>query len=216
MKPPLLASIGIAVLLAACGGSGDDHPAAGSARADALQGGSPTNDSALTSPSRAAVASAGVRPLEERVARLEGALAAIRREVSDLQARAQKDPHQAESAGDPRSDPAARAEAEGVERTRMSAAESAFRAERDDPASSRSALDSVRQAFAGADEALRGGVRSIECRSSSCRIEIGGVDGPATGLPELIGRLAPTWPRVAGGTSDLGDGQRTTVLYLTR
>ena len=67
-------------------------------------------------------------------------------------------------------------------------------------------------------EARQSQVRSIDCRSQSCRVEIGSAAGPALGqvLPMVIAQLGGSLPRVTAGQVDQGDGSQATVLYLSR
>ena len=124
----------------------------------------------------------------------------------------------AAAAPDPRTDAVARQEAQQAERMRLASAESAFENERRDPRWSRDATAAIQSSLGQADDAVRGQVRSIDCRSQSCRVEIGSAAGPALGqvLPMVIAQLGGSLPRVTAGQVDQGDGSQATVLYLSR
>jgi len=93
--------------------------------------------------------------------------------------------------------------------------QSSFRLEPTDPrwsaATSARLLDSLQR-----DDALRGAAREVECRSSSCRIELtldaaGAVDKR---LPLWSLQLADALPRMVGQSVVRPNGERALVLYL--
>ena len=116
------------------------------------------------------------------------------------------------------SDFCAREEAERLERRRVASIESSFRGEKEDARWSQGATSAVRTALTGADESLRSQVRSIECRSHSCRVEINADAGGqmAVDLPLVVDHLGQALPNVTAGQIDQGDGRQATVLYLSR
>jgi hypothetical protein len=61
-------------------------------------------------------------------------------------------------------------------------------------------------------------LRGIECRSSSCRMEIRD-DGSATfaeEFPLMVHHLGAVLPEVRFGQSALGDGAQLHILYMTK
>jgi hypothetical protein len=124
----------------------------------------------------------------------------------------------ATSQPNPRTDPVAQEQARQTERLRIASTEAAFRNEQGDARWSQGAAASVRAALAQADESMRNQVRSIECRSQSCRVEInaGPGDPMARDLPLVIARLGQVLPNVTAGQVDQGDGRKATVLYMSR
>jgi hypothetical protein len=162
----------------------------------------------------------GASPDDDMV-QIKQQIALLRREVADIRqqlARAPGTARIAEVVPDPRRDPNARAEAERAERLRVASSESAFRSEHEDARWNQGAVAAIRAALAESDETIRNQVRSIECRSQSCRVEI---NSDASGtlardLPILLGRLGQSLPNVTAGQIDQGDGRQAMVLYLGR
>ena len=219
--------VGGALLLAACGGQPNDAPApAGPAPVSApvpafsapASGAARAFEAPTVQAAGAAVAvtapAAAAASLPEQVVQLRRDVADIRQQLARLPGAA----HVAETPAHPRSDPAARLEAEQVEQQRIAATDTAFRSEREDPRWSRDTAAAVRAAVAEADESLRNQVRSVECRSQSCRVVISGdASGPGgQHLSSVMFRLAASLPKVTAGQVDQGDGRPATVLYLSR
>jgi hypothetical protein len=141
-------------------------------------------------------------------------LSAMRREMADMQS--QRPQAQAMSlASSVRHDVEARDNAQRVQMQRAANIEAAFRSEKVNLRWSRATMEILRTAFEGDDEVLRGQVRSIECRSQSCRIEI---DDSADAslqkhLPFIAERLAPMLPNMSAAQSAQSP---TTLLYFSR
>ncbi len=227
MKHPLHATtaalgLGVSLLLAGCGGRFDDAPAATAEphreaplRSDA----SPASGTLAATAAPAASTPIGT-PAEE-FAQMRQQIAFLRREVADLRAQVSRlpgNPHTAEAEAAARRDPEARAEAEREERLRAAATEQAFRNEQRDPRWSPGTSASIRSALADLDESVRNQVRSVECRTQSCRVEIG-ADNSGTlmrDLPIMLGRLGAVLPNATATQVDQGDGRQATVLYLSR
>jgi hypothetical protein len=164
---------------------------------------------------------AGAAVSDDEMAQTKQQFALLRREVAEIRQQLARMPGSApsaEAALDPRSDPNARLEAERVEQQRIASTEAAFRSENEDARWSQGTVASVRAAFGEADESLRNQVSSVECRSQSCRVVIGGnTSGPAgRDLPLVMSQLGATLPNVTAGQIDQGDGRQATVLYLSR
>jgi hypothetical protein len=203
--------------LAGCGGRPDETPAqaevhTGSPVAPAAQA---IADGTPTASANAASASG------DDLTQLRQQVALLRREVADVRQQLARMPAGtlvADTTPDPRTDANARAEAERADQLRLASTESAFRREENDMRWSRDTTASVRSALSGVDEALRNQVRSVECRSQSCRVEISSEGGGAVGqeLPVILARLAPSLPNVTAGQIDQGNGRQATVLYLSR
>ena len=211
-----------AVLLAACGGAPGERAAAPTAsaapsvafRANPSQP-VPSTSIAMAMPP----ASASPTPLAEDVAALRREVAELHREVRELR-RAPDRPFATDgtAAPDPRHDAVARAEADRMERLRAAASEAAFRSEDYDARWSAGTAAAVRAAFSTQDGRGGDAVRNVECRSLTCRIEIG-ADASAEverRLPAWIGRLGATLPNLTATRVDQGDGREATVLYLSR
>jgi hypothetical protein len=211
---------GALLLLAACGGQLDGAPPPTEQRAQVL--GTPVAgapDAAIV-PSQIRVVSGAAGPADETTS-LKQQVVLLRREVGEIRQQLARMPGAAPStdaAPDPRTDPAARLEVERAERQRIAAAEATFRDEKDDSRWSQGTTASVRAAFAEADESLRNQLSSVECRSQSCRVVIGGDTRGAAGqdLSSVMMQLAATLPKVTAGQIDQGDGRQATVLYLSR
>jgi hypothetical protein len=148
---------------------------------------------------------------------LEQQVAALRREVAEIRRQIAGTPG-AGTLPNPHTDPEARLEAERAELLRMASTESTFRREDVDARWSQSTIAAVRAALADAKDPLRNAVRSVECRSQSCRVEIDADgDGPLRqDLPLILGRLTQVLPNMTAGQVDQGNGYQATVLYLSR
>jgi hypothetical protein len=155
------------------------------------------------------------------LAELRQQVALLRREVADLRGKVSHLPGMDDVAArqpDSRTDPVALEDARQTERLRIASTESAFRSEQSDARWSQGATASVQAALAQADESMRSQVRSVECRSQSCRVELNASPGaaPAQDLPLVIARLGQVLPHVTAGQIDQGDGRKATVLYMSR
>jgi hypothetical protein len=212
--------VGTLLLLAGCGGQLDGAPVPAEQRAQVS--GAPAADVPGTAvvPSQMSVMSGAAVSADETTS-LKQQVVLLRREIAEIRQqllRMPGAPLSAETSPNPRTDPAARLEAERAEQQRLASTEAAFRGEKEDARWSQGSLASVRAAFAEADGSLRGQVSSVECRSQSCRVVIGGDTRGAAGqdLSSVMNRLAATLPNVTAGQIDQGDGRPATVLYLSR
>jgi len=211
------AAFAIAPLLAACDG-----------RSDAASPSSPfAREASAPATGRIAVAqtvTASGSPLApgDELLQMKADIVALRREVDDLHRRlahrngvAQSE---TERADDPRRDPLARLEAERVERMRVASTESDFRGERDDRTWSPSAVANVRAVLDQTGDTALLQVRSIECRSQTCRLEVGADANGALerALPLISSRLAQSLPRMTAAKIDQGNGGEATVLYFSK
>ena len=148
-------------------------------------------------------------------------VALLRREVAEFRLQLGRGAATASAiaaAPDPRVDPQARAEAENARLLRTQALESSFRREDYDARWSQRSSAQVYAALAEADEALRSQVRSVECRSKSCRVELNADASGRLGqaLPLILTRLTPALANVAAAQVDQGNGHQATVLFLVR
>lgn len=157
------------------------------------------------------------------VAELGAQVAQLRQEVDALRLHIARLPNGSQAAADAtwleaRRDPLARAEADRAEAVRVAATEAAFRAEPRVLAWSEATAAGLRDALSLTSASLRSAARSVECRSSSCRIEIDDdavPDLPAQ-LPRFVQHASALLPNVTAGEVDQGNGQTATVLYLSR
>lgn len=158
---------------------------------------------------------------QEKFAQIDQKLESLSRELADIRRQLARGGTAAQSsagASHPRNDDQVRPGADPVETQRLASLESDFRAEPVDAAWSRSAIDSVRAALA-VDEASGGEhVRSIECRSNTCKViaDLAGVRAAGKNPSLLLARLGQSLPKVTGGRMDSEDGAETAVLYLSR
>lgn len=208
--------VGAVLSLAACGGLPDGAPVPTEQRAQV----SSASGGAIASPQMRAMSGAAMS--DDETTSLKQQVALLRREVAEIRQQLARMPGAAETAeasANPRTDPAARAEAERVERQRIASTETAFRSEKEDAGWSRGTVTAIRAALGEADETLRSRVSGVECRSQSCRVVIGGGNSPGPSGQDLslvLMRLAQTLPNVTAGQLDQGDGRPATVLYLSR
>jgi hypothetical protein len=212
--------VGSLLLLAGCGGQPDGAPVPTGPRAQVFGAPAPSVPRAATAPAPMRVAPGAAASDDETIS-LKQQVALLRREVAEIRQHLVRMPGAAlgaEAAPDPRTDPNARLEAERLEQQRIAAAEAVFRGEKEDSRWSRGTVASVRAAFGEADESMRNQVSSVECRSQSCRVVIGGdTSGPAgQDLSSVMMQLAAALPKVTAGQIDQGDGRPATVLYLSR
>lgn len=216
----------LALLLAGCGGSATS-PGEGNVTGGgepSVSGGAATlraqPDTAPTAADMQGPASASASaPMTElaqlrlQVAELQHEVTLIRRQLARLPTATQAD---ASAVQTPRG-AEARAEAEQTERLRIASTESAFRNETIDPRWSQGSTAAVRAALSMFSESVSPHVRSVECRSQSCRVELNAEGGLELNrdLPLLIGQLGPTLPNVTAGQIDQGNGRQATVLYFS-
>lgn len=207
--------------LAACGGRPDDAPARPEAGAPVSVLAVPARSSATPQHDTAQAQAGSVAAPEATLPELRQEVALLRREVAEIRQLLARQPGVAASAeipANPRTDPDARLEAQRQETLRIASSESAFRAEQNDTRWSREAAANVRAAFAQADDTVSTQVRSVECRSQSCRVEINSAAGEslARDLPIILSHLGDALPHMTAGKIDQGDGRQATVLYMSR
>jgi hypothetical protein len=211
--------VGTLLLLAGCGGQLDGAPVPAEQRAQVSGVPAAGLPDAAVVPSQTSVVSGTA--VSDETTSLKQQVMLLRREVAEIRQQLLRMPGaalSAEAAPNPRTDPVARVEAEQLERQRIASTEAAFRGEKEDARWSRGTVASVRAAFGEADESLRNQVSSVECRSQSCRVVIGGDTGGPAGqhLSSVMMQLAANLPKVIAGQIDQGDGRQATVLYLSR
>ena len=214
----LIPILALPCLLAACGGDADTPAARADAGASAAA--SPPTVAARAAGGDALSASAATGTADNLTA-LRQEVALLRAEVRDVRDQVSRMPgalQAAAAAPDPRTDPVARQEALQAERLRISSSESTFQGERRDARWAQDTTAAIQSSLTQADDAVRAQVRSIDCRSQSCRVEIGSAAGPALAqqLPMVIAQLGANLPHVTAGQVDQGDGSQATVLYLSR
>jgi hypothetical protein len=169
------------------------------------------------------------RPAEtqhEEIAALRAEVALLRTEVAAVQRwrRAQQRAATVAAPGredapasDPRTDPAARAEAERERQKYVEVVETNFRQEAADPRWSFEAEGSVQAALAS-DETVQNTLLGLECRSQTCRVELADDDTGelAEAMPLLLQQLGQTFPRATANYSDDGHGGKIMILYMSR
>jgi hypothetical protein len=210
-----ITTIGIAALLAACGGRPDDAPAQSVTQASAPTPAMQRAASARTEAQRPPISrDAGIGELREEVALLRRDVADLREQLAHISGQSVA----TVDAPNPRTDAVARQQAQETERARIASSESAFRGERSDSRWSQATAATIQAALGQTDDSIRSQVRSIECRSQSCRVEINaGANGAlAQNLPLIVAQLGSSLPHVTAGQIDQGDGRQATVLYLSR
>jgi hypothetical protein len=166
-----------------------------------------------------AITRAEVAALRQEVAQLRAALGELRQHLAAADRESGDEPLVEELS------PAhAQAEEEAERVARMNALESAFVREPMDPVWAASTSAQVEEALS-ALEAAPVGIRDLECRASTCRLEISGDtlfnhEGKAVpfgkGLPLLLLRLADTLPSASAYQREDGNGAAGTVLFLSR
>ena len=204
------------VLLAGCGGQIDEPDTAFQAPTEAPE--SLVAERAPETASKPIRDEAGPRSNEWNEVKSE--LALLRREVAELRRRLDGGPtaSPARAAADAPTETISTAEAQRVETQRIDTQEDGFRRETVDVAWTHGAVARVRAAMAEARQGIEQQLRSVECRSRSCRVEVmaGGAEALEQQLPLIVGQLGQTLPNITVGRIDQGNGQQATVLYLSR
>ncbi len=154
------------------------------------------------------------RALRAQVAGLEMRLAALSKEVSDQK-------NQAAVADESSAASSATAE-ETIEHDRvvwqdhMKEVAAAFQSELRDQTWAQSHTAFLQERLT-ADQLMRGALRNIDCRSTTCRLDMvddrkGGFD---RGLPAFLQKLGATFPSGQASTIDNPDGTRSVSVYLS-
>lgn len=117
----------------------------------------------------------------------------------------------------PRPDPTILTAMERERQEQMAAIEASFRQEPSDPQWSFAMTGVVQEALAG-EETLQTALQNLECRSSTCRVEIADDDAGelAKSMPVVLQQLASTLPNVIADQVEDGGGNRSLLLYLSR
>jgi hypothetical protein len=114
-------------------------------------------------------------------------------------------------------DQGAREEAVRARQAQMEVVEAAFRGQAVDQSWSTNTTSAIHEVLNSAEA---GGLQaeSIDCRSSSCRVELhdDGTGQLAKSLPIVALQLAGTMPTVTANTIPQGDGTSNVVLYMSR
>ncbi len=209
--------LGLLCTLAACGG--------GSAEAPPLQRETQAVTSEppparLGSPSALDAANTASASSAESLAALRREVGMLRSEVRQMREQISRMPGAAQAAAaqpDPRVDPVARDEAQQLDRQRIASAEATFQAERRDARWSQDQTTAIRSLLTQAGGGISAQLRSVDCRSQSCRVELSSSDaGGGLDVPMLLTRLNAGLSHVTAGQVDQGDGTQTTVLYMSR
>jgi len=210
-----------AATIAGCGGSGPEAPPAQAATIAP-----PARPaSAPVSPAPAATGrSAGHAELEALGARLlalERAMAQLERRLEAADAGriggAPRQPSPSARALSRRNDPTQRAEDDRAMQALTAERESAFRAEPMDTRWALSMQTQLQQALTAETETPAPALRSIECRSRTCRVELLAASGSDLSgyLPAFASRMAGQLDSMSSAQIDLGNGSAATVIYLS-
>jgi hypothetical protein len=153
-------------------------------------------------------------------------LVALKEEVTSLRAEVlalrQQMPRQlaavpAAADGQPAADVHSDAEAARERQAEIEATDAAFRKQSIDPTWSANTVSTIRQVLANEEV---GGIQAdnIDCRSSSCRIELhdDGSGRLAKSLPVFAQQLGGTMPNLTADNIPNGNGSSTMVLYMSR
>jgi hypothetical protein len=171
-------------------------------------------------PSRAVGKQDDSGELGREVASLRRDLLNLRGQVAQAQAREQDAPPSLEAQGAPapvetREQLEERAKLERQEF--MAKVSASFRAEPTDASWSREMSATVRETFEG-DKDVGPLVRSIECKSRTCRVELTGertTESDKT-LPLLIHRVGTSLPNMQASHEEDENGHHRMVMYLSR
>jgi hypothetical protein len=181
----------------------------------------PSDRTAVSEQTDAPATEREVTALRQEVTQLRAAVADLRRYLQ----RPAEDRAPGTAVEQPPFDAHAQAQEEQQRREAMDMQESGFRREPVDPAWSWQTASRVDEVLAslGVDPS---GVRNLECRASTCKLELG--DGVlltpeggvpvslAKGLPQLVTQLAGTLPNMTSFRVADGNGGTRTVFYFSR
>lgn len=168
-------------------------------------------------------ANPAIADLQRRVAQLDAETAALRQRLSALAVAAA----QPAAAGQPAAPAATRpsrrdapppaSETQAADRALAESREAAFRTEALDASWSTTTVSKLQQALGAADAGALT-VRSLECRSRSCRVEIAAADAQQFDafMPGFANRIAATLGSIAASPVDGADGTQAMLLFLSR
>lgn len=202
----LVAVSTVALVLSGCGGGDEPAPA------EAIAAAPPTLAQPVAMPRE------GHTPVELSSS---GELAGIRREVAVLRNEVAHLQQRLNQAGLRTSDASPLRAADALEVAqaepeRLARMEAEFRSEPSNPAWSRSSAARVHAAVAQIGDGVAERVRSLECRSRSCRIEIAPDESQPMDdtLPRIVAQLGEAFTSANGAHVDQGDGRQAGVLFL--
>jgi hypothetical protein len=158
------------------------------------------------------------KEVNAKLAMLAAEVTALRHQLRD---QAMQDPPHAsaenETGRNARNDPIALAEEERKHKELMAAKESAFQQEPLDGQWAPQTSSSLREAMSN-NPAMRDAVRTIECRSSTCRVEITDSEQvrSSKSLDNLITQVGGSLPQVTYNQIDEGNGESAMVMYMSR
>jgi hypothetical protein len=157
--------------------------------------------------------------MDKKLALLRSEVDSLRRALleQNMTAHPQATPEN-ESSRAARNDSIAQAEEDRKSKQMMEAKDSEFRSEQADAQWSSQTSATIRQAV-GNDPAFRDSVRNIDCRSSTCRVEISGsqqTGGNSKSLDGFVQQVGATLPQVSYFQIDNGNGESTVVMFMSR
>ncbi|MDD5266314.1 MAG: hypothetical protein PHO08_04195 [Methylococcales bacterium] len=153
-----------------------------------------------------------------KLAMLASEVTALRHQLQD---QAMRDDPQASSEDETnrnvRNDPNAQSEVEGEYKELMVAKENEFRQEPSDGQWAPQTSSRLREVM-DKNPAMRDAVRNIECKSTTCRVELAVTEqvSASKSLDNLVTQIGDTLPQVTYNQVDDGNGEVTTVLYMSR
>jgi hypothetical protein len=158
------------------------------------------------------------KEVNAKLAMLAAEVTALRQQLRD---QAMKDQPQAsaenETSRNARNDPVAQAEEQRKYKELIAAKETAFQQEPLDGQWAPQTSSSLREAMSK-NPAMRDAVRNIECRSSTCRVEITDTEQvrSSKSLDNIITQVGDSLPQVTYNQIDEGNGESAMVMYMSR
>jgi hypothetical protein len=232
-RPAALVLAATALLAVCAAGYRFFEPAAAAAVAQAAAE-PPAAGLAAALPAAAALGDAAnpaIADLQQRVARLDAQTAELQRRLASLTASATAPQAALEPSPQAALEPSAQAgpkaarrdtpppsrEIQAADRALAESREATFRAETLDARWSTATIAKLQQALSTADAGAPA-VRSVECRSRTCRVEIGAADPQQldTFMPGFANRIAATLGSIAASPVDTADGTAAMLLFLSR
>jgi hypothetical protein len=158
---------------------------------------------------------ADLAALKEEVDSLKAEVLALRHQ---LPAQSSPVPTRADgpTAPDVRSDPSVQEEEAATRQAQLAKVDAAFRRQTIDQSWSATTTSAIHEVLNTEGGGLQ--AENIDCRSSSCRVELhdDGTGRLTKSLPILAQQLAGSMPTVTANTIPRGDGTSNVVLYMSR
>jgi hypothetical protein len=169
----------------------------------------------VTIPEGQAMSLADLAALKEEVDSLKAEVLALRHQLP-AQSSASASRADGQTAPDVRSDSSAQDEQAAMRQAQMEMIDAAFRRQTIDQSWSANTTSAIHKVLNSSEV---GGLQAenIDCRSSSCRVELhdDGSGRLSKSLPILAQQLAGSMPNVTANTIPQGDGTANVVLYMS-